>query len=239
MTSNSHSENYYQQNLEYHLQCQCDKLQSIKIDHASALQILQYYDSAIVPLNGQLRYHSSNTKQQFASQTFKHPSGRIIKLKIVRLCRRAVICHKKNDIDKALKLLELGLDLSETLAEHNYYNSQYYAALVLSMMGRLYLAKRYYLFALASFQASLEAYRSLTYDAVINAPIQNRMAVVLCEIAHIAQVTNHPDIAIEHYLEALWHFNQLGNKVRMHQIVQHLDQLFRLAKTLSPDIAQQ
>ena len=224
MTSNSHPDHYYQQSLEYHLQAQSNNLQSTHMDYASALRTLQYYDSAIVPLNGQLRHHSNSTEQQPTTQTHTHPSGRLIKLKIVRLCRRAVICNKKNDIDKALKLLELGLQLSETLAEKNYYNSQYYTALVLSMIGKIYLAKRYYLLALAAFQASLEAYRSLTYDAVTNAPIQRGMAIVLCDIAHIAQVTHHSDIAIGHYLEALWHFNQLGNKVQMHQIDQQLDQ---------------
>ena len=237
MTSNSHSDNYYQQSLEYHLQAQGNNnLKSMRIDYAHALRSLQYYDSTIVPLNRQLRHHSNLIEKQ---PTYTHFSGRLIKLKIVRLCRRAVICCKKNDIETALKLLELSLHLSETLTDKNYYNSQYYGALVLSMMGKLYLTKRYYLFALASFQSSLEAYRSLTYDAVTNVPVQSRMASVLCDIAHIAQVTHHSDIAIAHYLEALWHFNQLGNKARIHQIVQQLDQLFGLEKTLSPDIAQQ
>ncbi len=231
-------DNYYQPSLIDHLQAQVNNLRASRIDYASALRALQYYNSAIVPFDGQLCRRHTVTKQQPIAQSLTHRSGRIIKLKIVRLCRRAVICNKKNDIDQAFKLLELSLQLSETLAERNYYNSQYYIAMVLSMMGKIYLSKGYYLFALTSFQASLDAYRSLTYDAVTNAPIQGRMAVVLCDIAHIAQVTKHPDIAIERYLEALWHFNQLGNKVQICRVVQQLNQLFNLGNTLSPNMAQ-
>lgn len=129
-------------------------------------------------------------------------------------------------MQKALKILNCSLQLSETLAEHVPQQGQYYAALVLSMMGKLYVVQRYYLFALASFKASLEAYRSLDYQTVTSTPIQASMATVFCDIARIAQTTNHPDVAIEHYLEALWIFNRLGNRAQMRQIVQHLDQLF-------------
>ena len=130
MTSNSYPDNYYQQSIGHHLQAQFTSLQPTPIDYASALRSLQYYSSAIVPLNGQLRHCSNSTEQQ---PVHRYPSGRLIKLKIARLCRRAVICSKKNNIDQALKLLELGLHLSATKAEKTYNSSQYDDALVLSM----------------------------------------------------------------------------------------------------------
>lgn len=224
MISDSRFDSYYQQGLSDHLQAQDTHLRYKCIDYASDLQTLNHYQATIVRLT---RESAKDTNAFTVSLTsIKLAACVSLKLKILSLCRLALAHGHNNKIHKALKLLERSLQLSEALVDHNPQQGLYYVALVLSMMGKLYIAQRYYLFAMASFQASLDAYRSLDYQAVASTPIQSSMATIFCDIAHIAQSTHHPDVAIEHYLEALWIFNQLGNRDQMHQIVQQLNQLF-------------
>jgi tetratricopeptide (TPR) repeat protein len=228
MISDSHPDRYYPQSFSYHLCAQCNNLRHTHIDYASALQALNHYQSAIVKLT-----RTTDQGQNPLSTVLKLPDGVSLKLKILSLCRLALTHSQNNKIPKALKLLKRSLQLSETLINSDPQQGQRYAAIILNMMGKLYITQRHYLFALASFQASFDAYRSLGHEATANVSIQTRMANVLCSIAHIAQITNYPDIAIEHYLEALWIFNQLGRKAQMHQIIQKLNQLFGVEDILA------
>lgn len=233
MLSNNEPDNYYQQSLGYHLKARCS-MRSNSIDYATALRTFQSYKSAIVPLNRRTYRCNRDVKKSPTASALANFSVYNIKLKILSLCCLAVTCKQKNSIDTALKRLEIALQLSETLADQKYDDGQFYTAVILSIMGKLYLTKQYYLFALASFQAALDAYRSFTHGATVNVSIQGRIAAVLCDIAHIAQITNYPDVAVEHYLEALWHFNQLGNEAKMRQITQQLNQLLDLEKCILP-----
>ena len=125
------------------------------------------------------------------------PLDQQFKLEILRLCRLG-LHHKRNkQYPIALSMLERGLHLSETLMDINPQQSQYCAALVLGRMGKLYYAQRYYLFALASFQAALAVYQTL---GQADQRIQSRLASTLDEIANIQTITNNPDTAIEYEL---------------------------------------
>ena len=127
----------------------------------------------------------------------------------------------------ALNVLDRALQLSDTLANLDPQQGQYCAAIVLGMMGKIYHTQRYYLFALASFKAALEAYKALSSP---DKRTQGRMATILCEIASIAEMTNHGDVAIEYYLDALWYLNATGQKPQAKQVVQQLNKLCNAAK---------
>lgn len=156
------------------------------------------------------------------------PIDKQLKLEILRLCRLG-LRHKRNkQYPIALSMLERGLQLSETLMEVNLHQGQYCAAMVLRRMGKIYYAQRYCLFALAAFQAASEAYQSLTG---IDQRIQNRVANTAQEITRITEITNHPDTAIEYYLDTLWYWNSVDQQPKSKQIVQQLNKLCSVAQT--------
>lgn len=161
------------------------------------------------------------------------PIAKQLRLEILRLCRLG-FRHKRNkQYPIALSMLERGLQLSETLMEINLQQGQYCAAMVLRRMGNIYYAQRYYLFALAAFQAALEAYQSLEG---CDHRIESRLANTAQEIVRITEITNHPDTAIEYYLDTLWYWNSVDQQPKSKQIVQQLNKLCSAAQ---PALAQQ
>ncbi|MFG6093785.1 hypothetical protein SPB21_00935 [Leptothoe sp. ISB3NOV94-8A] len=146
-----------------------------------------------------------------------------LKIEILRLCRLGLRHSHQYKHQIALHVLDRGLQLSDILADIDHQQGQYCAAIVLGMMGKIYHAQRYYLFALASFRASLEAYGSLEAP---DSATQGRMATILCEIANIAEMTHHPDIAIEYYLDALWYLNATGQQPQAKQVIEQLNKLY-------------
>jgi len=125
-------------------------------------------------------------------------------------------------------VLERGLQLSDSLTDIDPHQGQYCAAIALGMMGKIYYAQRYYLFAIAAFKASLDAYKSLEKP---DKRTQSRIATILCEIANIAEITNHPAVAVECYLDALWYLNASGQKPQAKQIMGQLDKLCDMPKS--------
>ena len=184
-------------------------------DEATAIQLTERLNE----LNAQLESHPETDKNLLLTRKFK--------LEILRLCRLGLHHKRHKQYSIALGLLERGLQLSETLVHINHQQGQYCAAMVLRIMGKTYSAQRYYLFALASFKAALEAYQSLDGTSK---RIQSRMANILEKIAHIAEITNHPDAAIEYYLDALWYWNSLEQQPKSKQIVQQLNKLCIVAQ---------
>ncbi|NEQ51728.1 MAG: hypothetical protein F6K11_16570 [Leptolyngbya sp. SIO3F4] len=71
-------------------------------------------------------------------------------------------------------------------------------------------------------RTALEAYRSLKK---LDKRTQGRIAKLLCEIANIAEITNHPAVAIEYYLDALWYLSASGQQPQAKQVIQQLNQL--------------
>lgn len=214
-----YSDGQYHQTLGY-LNIQFGNLDQACLDYLNAIEAFQRDDdqTTAAQLTERLSELSSGQKSNPADP----PMDVRFKLEILRLCRLSLRHSRRKQYQLALNMLERGLQLSDTLVDIDYQQGQYCAAVVLSMMGKVYNAQRYYLFALASFKAALEAYQSLTPPTP---RIQGRIATVLGEIAHIAEITNHPDAAIEYYLDALWYWNSIEHQPQAKQIAQQLNKL--------------
>ena len=42
-------------------------------------------------------------------------------------------------------------------------------------------------------------------------------------------MTNHPDVAIEYYLDALWYLNATGQQPQAKQVIEQLNKLYDVA----------
>lgn len=216
-----YSDGRYHQTLGY-LNIQFGNLDQACLDYLNAIEAFQRDDDSVAALQIAERLNELNYQVQ---QTRPEPSlslGVHLKIEILRLCRLGLRYSRRYQYQVALNVLDRGLQLSDTLANINPQQGQYCAAIVLGMMGKIYHTQRYYLFALASFKAALEAYKSLPSP---DKRTQGRMATILCEIANIAEMTNHSDIAIEYYLDALWYLSATGQKPQAKQVVQQLNKL--------------
>ncbi|MEM7066453.1 MAG: hypothetical protein AAF572_25215 [Cyanobacteria bacterium P01_B01_bin.77] len=214
-----YSDGRYHQTLGY-LNIQFGNLDQACLDYLSAIEAFQRDNNQTTAAQLTERLNELNAGQ--ASNPAEPPMDVRFKLEILRLCRLSLRHSRRKQHQLALNILERGLQLSDTLVDMDYQQGQYCAAVVLSMMGKVYNAQRYYLFALASFKAALEAYQSLTPPTP---RIQGRIATVLGKIAHIAEITNHPDAAIEYYLDALWYWNSIEHQPQAKQIAQQLNKL--------------
>lgn len=216
------SDGRYHQTLGY-LHIQFGNLDQACIDYLNAIEAFQRDNDQETVLQLTERLQTLSCKLE--SQPSANPTSSLrvhLKLEILRLCRLSLRYSRRKRYQVALNSLDRGLQLSDSLADIDYQQGQYCAAIVLGMMGKIYHTQRYYLFALASFKAALEAYKSLK---VTDKRTQSRIATVLGEIAHIAEITNHPDAAVEYYLDALWYWNSVGKQPQAKQIVQQLNKL--------------
>ena len=213
-----YSDGRYHQALGY-LHIQFGNLDQACLDYLNAIDAFQRDDdeAAVSQLNGELGQLDVSVTAHLNLSQSAH-----LKIEILRLCRLGLSYSHRDKHHVALQVLDRGLQLSDQLVDLDPQEGQYCAAVVLGMMGKIYSAQRYYLFALASFKAALDAYKSLDSP---DTATQGRIAVLLCDIANIAEITKHPDIAVEYYLDALWYSNTSGQQARSTQIVDHLNKL--------------
>lgn len=222
-----YSDGRYHQTLGY-LNIQFGNLDQACLDYLNAIEAFQRDNDQTTAAQLAERLNELNAGRDSNSAD---PSMDVrFKLEILRLCRLSLRHSRRKQYPIALNMLERGLQLSDTLVDMDYQQGQYCAAVVLSMMGKVYNAQRYYLFALASFKAAVEAYQLLTPPTP---RIQGRIATVLGEIAHIAEITNHPDAAIEYYLDALWYWNSIEHQPQAKQISQQLNKLCNQSAAVS------
>lgn len=223
------SNGLYYQTLGY-LNTQFGNLEQACLHYLRAIDAFQQGNDEETVLQLTTRLDAINAELESNPATGKKLRlDRQFKVEILRLCRLGLHHKRHKQYPIALSLLERGLQLSETLVTIDHQQGQYYAAMVLGMMGQTYFAQRYYLFSLAAFKAALEAYQSMDSS---QKNIQSRIATTLERIAHIAEITNHPDAAIEYYLDALWYWNSLEQQPKSKQIVEQLNQLCRVAQPL-------
>lgn len=209
-----YSDGRYHQTLGY-LHIQFGNLDQACLDYLNAIDAFEREDDQAAAQQLTERLRELNLKDG-------QPTAVHLKLEILRLCRLGLRHSRRYQYPVAINLLERGLQLSDALIDEDPRQGQYCAAIVLGMMGKIYYAQRYYLFALASYKASLEAYQTL---GATDKRTQGRIATVLCEIANIANITNHPTVAIEYYLDALWYLNASGQRPQANQVIQQLDRL--------------
>ncbi|ESA34990.1 hypothetical protein N836_14615 [Leptolyngbya sp. Heron Island J] len=222
-----YSDGSYHQTLGY-LHIQFGNLDQACLDYLNAIEAFQRDDDQDAALQLTERLNDLNCEIESRSGQKKDLSLSVhLKIEILRLCRLGSRYSRRYQHPVALNVLERGLNLSDVLADIDYQQGQYCAAIVLGMMGKIYHTQRYYLFALASFKAALEAYESLSNP---DKQTQGRMATVLCKIADIAEITHHPDVAIECYLDALWYLNACGQKPRARQVAQQLKTLCNMSQ---------
>lgn len=218
-----YSDGRYHETLGY-LHIQFGNLDQACLDYLNAIEAFQHdgdQDSAL-----QLTQRLNELNDEIDTRLTKTPNPSLpihLKIEILRLCRLGLRYSRRHQYQVALNVLERGLELGDALVEVNQQQGQYCAAIVLGMMGKIYYDQRYYLFALASFKAALEAYEALPDRN--DRPTQSRIATVLCRIADIAEITHHPDVAIEYYLDALWYLNASGQQPQAKQVIQQLNVL--------------
>ncbi|MEM1241940.1 MAG: hypothetical protein AAGI45_19070 [Cyanobacteria bacterium P01_H01_bin.26] len=212
----------YYQTLGY-LHAQFGNVDQATLDYLNAIEAFERDDDQTTALQLTERlYELNHGAESLPADVQKSSLPVCLKLEILRLCRLGLLHSHRHQHQVSLKVLERGLQLSDTLADIDYQQGQYCAAIVLGMMGKIYNAQRYHLFALASFKAALEAYRSLQHP---DSHTQERIATVLCEVARIAEMTAHPDVAIEYYLDALWYWHAAGQQPQANQVTQQLNKL--------------
>lgn len=217
----------YHQTLGY-LHIQFGNLDQACLDYLNAIEAFQRDDDQDSAHQLTERLNALNCELKACSTQGNDPSLSVhLKIEILRLCRLGLRHSRRYQTQIALNVLERALNLSDILVDINRQQGQYCAAIVLGMMGKIYHTQRYYLFALASFKAALEAYESLPNP---DKQTQSRMATVLCTIADIAEITNHPDVAIEYYLDALWYLNECGQQPQAKQVIQQLNTLCNMAQ---------
>lgn len=217
-----YSDGRYHQTLGY-LHIQFGNLDEACLDYLNAIEAFEREEDEATALQLTERLTELNWEINSPVAASSHTSLSIqLKIEIVRLCRLGLRHSRQYKYQIAINLLERSLQLSETLIDIDPHQGQYCAAITLGMMGKIYYAQRYYLFALAAFKASLDAYKSLEQT---DKRTQGRIATILCEIANIAEITNHPTVAVEYYLDALWYLNASGQKPQAKQIMQQLDKL--------------
>ncbi len=222
-----YSDGSYHQTLGY-LHIQFGNLDQACLDYLNAIEAFQRDHDQDSALQLTERLSALNCDLEARSAQNADPSLPVhLKIEVLRLCRLGLRYSRRYQHQVALNLLERGLHLSDILVDVDYYSGQYCAAIVLGMMGKIYHTQRYYLFALASFRAALEAYESLPNP---DKQTQSRMATVLCKIADIAEITHHPDVAIEYYLDALWYLNECGQQPQARQVIQHLNTLCNISQ---------
>ncbi len=227
-----YSDGRYHQTLGY-LHIQFGNLDQACLDYLNAIEAFQHDDDQDAALQLTERLDALNYALENRVESDADPSLSVhLKVEILRLCRLGLRYSRRYQHQVALNILERGLQLSDILVDVDQQQGQYCAAIVLGMMGKIYHTQRYYLFALASFRASLEAYRSLPTP---NKQTQSRMATVMCKIADIAEITNHPDVAIEYYLDALWYLNASGQQPQAKQVIQQLNSLCSMAQPVKTD----
>ncbi|MEA5463207.1 hypothetical protein [Leptothoe sp. PORK10 BA2] len=217
-----YSDGRYHQTLGY-LNIQFGNLDQACLDYLNAVEAFKHEDDQITAFQLTERLNELNYELESrpTDETQASPSVSL-KVEILRLCRLGLHHSRRYQYQVAINLLERGLQLSDTLVDIEPPQGQYCAAIVLGMMGKIYHTQRYYLFALASFKAALEAYKSLEKPDKLT---QRRIATLLCEIANIAEVTNHPAVAIEYYLDALWYLNASGQQPQAKQVIKQLNKL--------------
>lgn len=222
-----YSDGRYYQTLGY-LHIQFGNLDQACLDYLNAIEAFENEDDQVTAQ--QLTERLNELNDEVESRSTAEPKASLsvhLKIEILRLCRLGLRYSRRYQYQVAINLLERGLQLSDTLIDIDPQQGQYCAAIVLGMMGKIYHAQRYYLFALASFKAALEAYKSLETP---DKRTQRRIATMLCEIANIAEITNHPAVAIEYYLDALWYLNASGQRLRAKQIINQLNKLCDMPK---------
>jgi tetratricopeptide (TPR) repeat protein len=217
-----YSNGRYHETLGY-LHIQFGNLDQACLDYLNAIEAFQRDDDQDSASQLTERLTELNCELENRSKTDPDTSLSVhLKVEILRLCRLALRYSHQYQHQIALNVLERGLQLSDILVDVDQQQGQYCAAIVLDMMGKIYHTQRYYLFALASFKASLEAYETLSAPSE---QTQSRMATVSCTIANIAEITNHPDVAIEYYLDALWYLNTSDQQPQAKQVAQQLNNL--------------
>ena len=219
-----YSDGRYHQTLGY-LNIQFGNLDQACLNYLNAIEAFQHNNDRTMAL--QLTERLNELTFEPSSHPADPKKDVHFKLEILRLCRLSLRHGRRRRYQAALNVLERALQLSDTLVDINHEQGQYCAAIVLGMMGKIYQAQCYYLFALASFKASLEAYQSLTDP---DKRTQSRIATVLTHIARIAEITNHPEAAVEYYLDALWYWNSIDHQPQAKQIAEQLNKLCHLTQ---------
>ncbi|MBX2864613.1 MAG: hypothetical protein KTR27_13780 [Leptolyngbyaceae cyanobacterium MAG.088] len=225
-----YSDGRYHETLGY-LHIQFGNLDQACLDYLNAIEAFHRDDDQDSAIQVTERLNALNYDLESQAQQGPSPSLSVhLKVEILRLCRLGLRYSRRHRYQIALNVLDRGLQLSDILVDVDQQQGQYCAAIVLGMMGKIYHTQRYYLFALASFKAALEAYEALPKP---DKQTQSRRATIMCKIADIAEITNHPDVAIEYYLDALWYLNANGQKPQAKQVMQQLNNLCKVPQPVN------
>jgi tetratricopeptide (TPR) repeat protein len=91
----------------------------------------------------------------------------------------------------------------------------------LTCMGRTYVRKQEYWFALASFEAAID----LLQESSHTEDVDGKLAVLLEQVAQLCEQTHHFDLAIAHYLDTYHLYQHLQVPSHAARVLQRLGQL--------------
>lgn len=136
-------------------------------------------------------YERSHTYSQAAVQMFEEAGDRTYQA--AALHNLGITCYRLQRHSQALSHFEQALSLRNTLRD------LLGESMTLACMGQVYASRQEFLFALGCYQAALEACRE--FGQQVN--VAQEEGILLGQIARVCEQTDHQDLAIDYYLEAL------------------------------------
>lgn len=163
------------------------------------------------------QYERSYTYSQAAVQIFEESGDR--PYQAAALHNLGIICYRLQRYTQALQYFEQALGL------RNLLKDLLGESMTLACMGQVHSHCQKFMFALACYQASLEACRE--FGKQIN--VAQEESMLLRQIATLCERTKHKDLAIAYYLDAL---EKLQHPQENHQAAVILHRLGRLHEGL-------
>lgn len=136
-------------------------------------------------------YERSHTYSQAAVEMFTESGDRTYRA--AALHNLGITCYRLQRHGQALHHFEQALSLRNSLKD------LLGESMTLACMGQVYVHRQEFLFALGCYQAALEACRE--FGQQVN--VVQEESILLGQIARVCEHTNHKDLAINYYLEAL------------------------------------